>query len=197
MAASRGKTRLSPGQLRHLAGAIRTAPVLETLTLVSVSMTMEFGRTNDQNPFVSSLRDPQYSVLRLEVSVLEYPELWGALMRAKKDRMKGKGKGGGKGKRNEGKGQGKGKADKGGARGSVIKLPASLTVRLKDLSQTHPDRSMRVLLSTDEFSITADIDVDSMRPSRKDIARTFVAQLACKTRVEATLSTLSGKSVKN
>ena len=87
------KTRLTPGQLTHLAQMIRRAPALETLMLVSVSMTMEFAELDSRNPFIQSMHDPMCKVLRLETSLLEYPQLFRAFMAAKRNRGKGKGKG--------------------------------------------------------------------------------------------------------
>ena len=103
------KTRLTPGQLTHLAQTIRRAPALETLLLVSVSMTMEFAELDGRNPFIQSMHDPMCKVLRLEVSLLEYPQLFRTFMGAKRTRAKGKGNGkGGKGNGKNGKSSFKG-----------------------------------------------------------------------------------------
>lgn len=129
------KTRLTPSQLTHLAAMISRTPALETLSLVAVSMSMEFAELDARNPFIRSMQDPMCKVLRLEVSLIEYPLLFKALMAAKKNRGKGKGKGakGAKGSKGFGSSKGWAKADSGdsreGANGSdTLCLPASLSL---------------------------------------------------------------------
>ena len=121
------KTRLTPGQLTHLAQMIRRAPALETLMLVSVSMTMEFAELDGRNPFIQSMHDPMCKVLRLETSLLEYPQLFRAFMAAKRNRGKGKGKHG----KNTSKGSKGSEAfrqssDEVGRRADTLCLPTSL-----------------------------------------------------------------------
>ena len=125
------KTRLTPSQLTHLAAMISRTPALETLSLVAVSMSMEFAELDARNPFIQSMQDPMCKVLRLEVSLIEYPLLFKALMAAKKNRGKGKGKGAKGSKGSKGSWKGWAKADSGGSRegangSDTLCLPASL-----------------------------------------------------------------------
>lgn len=119
------KTRLTPGQLTHLAQMIRRAPALETLMLVSVSMTLEFAELDARNPFIQSMHDPMCKVLRLETSLLEYPQLFRAFMAAKRNRGKGKGKHG-KNSSKGSKGSGVFSTEEAGGRADTLCLPTSL-----------------------------------------------------------------------
>ena len=139
------KTRLTHSQLTHLAAMISRTPALETLSLVAVSMSMEFAELDAGNPFIQSMQDPMCKVLRLEVSLIEYPLLFKALMAAKKNRGKGKGKGakGLKGSKGSGSSKGWAKADSGdsreGANGSdTLCLPAVLLLGEIERKQIAP-----------------------------------------------------------
>ncbi|CAE7341494.1 unnamed protein product [Symbiodinium necroappetens] len=124
--------------------------------------------------------------------------------------MKGKGKGtgskgvlsGGKGGKPKGvRGAGPSRADGKGERNiqnnaQILNLPADLVARLKDISQTHPDRDRRAFFSTELCGITADLAANT-ELSQGAVGQAFRIRLECKTRVESILSTLSGKSVKN
>jgi len=172
------KTRLQPGQLEHLARVVGLAPALETLELVDVGMAHRFARlTPRENPLLRSLLLETCHVLRVEVSILEYPDLWKALMDAKKSRCKRKGKGQGKGKGWGWRAEEREAGDAGGGSAAAappwrrLVFPSVEAVRVKDLKMTHPLRPPSATLCTAEWSLQASVLDGSL--SAEDIGRVF------------------------
>jgi len=137
------KTRLRSAHLRVLCPALRRAPQLQTVMLVQVALLDEFSHLDHTNPLLAAMADDQCQVLRLEVSIAEYPNLWKAIFAAKRQRQRHRvsgdvssGKGRGKGKaRNQ-----RGKGSKGGVDPGVEANPNMPNVRHVELPTTMPVR---------------------------------------------------------
>jgi len=196
------KTRLQSPQLRRLAQAVRVAPALEQLLLVQVGMKDELASEHMHvNPLLSALSDLRCSVLRVEVSILEYPGLWKALMAAKRGRTKGKGtsKGRDPSAQAGGKASKAGKAGKAGKGGVgvgntwprkgghegtastqeiLLRFPAEHPARLKALRRPRPSGPLVATLCAETFGLQADCPPGIFTAS--DVGKAFNVRLDIK-----------------
>lgn len=109
-----GKTRLQKAHLSLLVQSMKTAPALNTVKLNQVGMKEEWSTTlADTNPLLAALEAPTCKVTRVEVILVDYPDLFKSFKRSVMQRNSNSA-GGATGNAFGSKGFGKGKAQRQG-----------------------------------------------------------------------------------